>query len=136
MGPNRDITSLYRMCKDYEPWSECTLQQIEFYTANWTRFCPGSFYTYHENPLYWLLVLIPATAFLATAAFAHHCYKKRSQKMKKLIEDESESLKAEALPQSGGTFSDVVDCDVDAASQDSSIEDLVGSQEAGIEKIP
>ena len=130
MGPNRDITSLYRMCKEYEPWSECTLQQIEFYTANWTRFCPGSFYTYHENPLYWLLVLVPAAAFLATAAFAHHCYKKRSQKMKKLLEDEAESLKAEALLQSGGTFSDVVDCDVDAASQDSSIEDLVGSQEA------
>ena len=34
--------SLYRLCKDYEPWSECTIEQVKFYTADWTIFCPGT----------------------------------------------------------------------------------------------
>ena len=52
MAPGRSITSLYRFCKDIDPWSECTIEQIKFYSDDWRQFCPGSFFTYHENPLY------------------------------------------------------------------------------------
>ena len=105
MAPTRDVASLYRMCKAYEPWSECTIRQVEFYTANWTRFCPGSFFTHRENPLYALLIL-PSAAILALVFF---CFKKRSRRVKKLLEDETERLKAEAFVQSGRAFRDLAD---------------------------
>ena len=37
MAPERDIEALYRVCKDYEPWSKCTIKQVQFFTAHWTR---------------------------------------------------------------------------------------------------
>ena len=52
MAPGTSIASLYRFCKDIDPWSECTIEQIKFYSDDWRQFCPGSFFTYHENPLY------------------------------------------------------------------------------------
>ena len=79
MSPDRDMTDLYRVCEEYEPWSRCTIEQVEFYTADWTQFCPGSFFTYHENPLYGLLIL----PFAAALALLYFCYEKRSRKMKK-----------------------------------------------------
>ena len=102
MSPDRDMTELYRVCMDLELWSKCTMGQVKFYTANWTQFCPGSFFTLHENPLYALLIL-PLADILALVYF---CYKKRSRRMKKLLEDETERLKAEAFAQSGGAFRD------------------------------
>ena len=97
MSPGRDMTDLFRMCENYEPWSKCTIQQVEFYTANWTKFCPGSFFTHHENPLYGLLTLPLAAAL----ALLYYCYKKKTPLVIKLLEDETERLEAEALLQSG-----------------------------------
>ena len=37
MAPERDMEALYRVCKDYEPWSKCTIKQVQFFTAHWTR---------------------------------------------------------------------------------------------------
>ena len=128
MSLERDMTDLYRMCKETELWSKCTIQQVKFYTADWTRFCPGSFFTHHEDPLYGLLILPVAAAI----ALAYYCYKKRSRKVKKLLEDETERLKAEAFLQSGGAYQDLTDSN--ANSQDPIREGslLTGSQETAI----
>ena len=92
MAPGTSVFQLYRLCQDYDLWSPCTIQQVEFFTSNWTRFCPGSFFTFHENPLTGLL-LIPLTAFAALV-----CYKRiRACNSKKSLEDEAEMLKEEQL---------------------------------------
>ena len=73
-----------------------------------TRLCPGSFFTLDENPLCWLygLLVLPV---LAAAALAHYCFKKRSGKSEKLVEVETERLKAEAFIESGGVYKDLTD---------------------------
>ena len=95
MAPGSSVFQLFRMCEDYELWSPCTIQQVKFFTANWTRFCPGSFFTYHENPLMGLL-LLPLAAF---AALVYFCKRKRSkaEKTKKLLEDEAERMTEEQM---------------------------------------
>ena len=69
MAPSISIVRLYRVCKDFEPWSECTIQQVKFYTTDWTRFCPGSFFTYHEKPLYYGLLTLMMVALAALLYF-------------------------------------------------------------------
>ena len=83
------------MCEDYELWSPCTIQQVKFFTANWTRFCPGSFFTYHEIPLIMaMLLLLPLGAF---ADLVLYCKRKRSCKTRNLLEDEAERIKEEQM---------------------------------------
>ena len=69
MAPSISIVRLYRVCKDFEPWSECTIQQVKFYTTDWTRFCPGSFFTYHEKPLFYGLLILFMVALAALLYF-------------------------------------------------------------------
>ena len=82
------------MCQDYDLWSPCTIKQVEFFTSKWTRFCPGSFFTYHENPLVIGLLLL---SFVALVALIYYCRRKRSCKTKKLLEDEAERLEEEGM---------------------------------------
>ena len=73
------------------------LKALQFLTANWTRF-----FTLYENPLCWLygLLILPVAA---AAVLVHYCYKRRSRKVKKLPEAETERLKA------GGAYQDCAD---------------------------
>ena len=87
MAPSISFVRLYRVCKDFELWSECTIQQVKFYTTDWTRFCPGSFFTYHEKPLYYGL---PILLMVALAALLYFFRKKQLAKDK-----ETASLKDE-----------------------------------------
>ena len=82
----------------------------------------------HEDPLYALLIL----PVVAVIALAYYCYKKRSRKVKKLLEDETERLKAEAFLQSGGAYRDLTDSNANSQDpiQESSL--LTGSQETEI----
>ena len=34
MSPGLSKASLYRLCKDHELWSKCTIQQVKFYTVD------------------------------------------------------------------------------------------------------
>ena len=66
MAPGRSIATLYRFCKDIDLWSECTIKQIKFYSDDWTQFCPGSFLTYHENPMYYHVPFYLLAALICT----------------------------------------------------------------------
>ena len=94
MAPYTSFYQMYRMCQDYDLWSPCTIKQVEFFTSKWTRFCPGSFFTYHENPLVIGLLLLSFVAFVALICY---CRRKRSCKTKKLLEDEAERLEEEEM---------------------------------------
>ena len=69
MAPSLAVGSLYRLCKDFDPWSQCTIQQVKFYTSDWTQFCPGSFFTRHERPLYYGLLILPIAAIAVLLYF-------------------------------------------------------------------
>ena len=91
MAPGATIYQLFRLCQDHELWSPCSIRQVEFFTGNWTRFCLGTFFTYHENPLMALLALPLA----AVAALVYYYKRKRSCKVKKLLKDEAGRVKEE-----------------------------------------
>ena len=98
-----------------------------------TRLCPGSFFTLDENPLCWLygLLVLPV---LAAAALAHYCFKKRSGKSEKLVEVETERLKAEAFLQSGGVYQDLADANQNNHDPIFENSRLTGSEEAEIKE--
>ena len=89
MAPSVGFDQLYRICKKQELWSGCTLQQIEHFTANWSNFCPGTFFV-HEYVLYGCFIaLVLDLAFLGVVIY--NWRKRRSYNIKKAMEMDSKS---------------------------------------------
>ena len=42
MAPSSSFSHLYRICKNQELWSRCTIKQVERFTSNWDNVCPKS----------------------------------------------------------------------------------------------
>ena len=77
MAPARDLTDLYQVCKDFQPWPQCTIEQVKFFTSSWTKFCPGSFFTLYETPFYYgLLILLFAALTIIIVMYCYFSWKK------------------------------------------------------------
>ena len=107
MAPARDLTDLYRVCKEFEPWSQCTIDQVKFFSSSWTKFCPGSFFTLYETPFYYgLLILLFAALTIIIVVYCYFSWKKERSIKDSETEEEHQALEqptqAAALLVEGG----------------------------------
>ena len=58
MSPSTSYTELYRICKNQELWSRCSIKQVAQFTSNWENVCPSSSTVNEISWYYILLVLI------------------------------------------------------------------------------